>query len=427
MRENKSLFTPVEMEFIATCRAKGMDASEISEKLTTKFSIVRKPADVRLAIGAQEAEAEVSPSEKEIVEFITSMADGSTPYQELRELAELRYSGKYTKNQIEAGLEAAMRLEQIFSKEELAYFERRSHEGATNKVIATELTSRYGNKYTASFIAGERERRNFPPANAETVVKFTVKERRPGFSKAAMPAPSPRQQEYAAAAEIPAVPAGNIPKPRIEPLSIKINFDSVPVKTFTVGKTYIYAGAGAVAFIGVEDSNVGGIESKLFIFDQIHNESDAALRKSSEAQARKKVRELATPHIMEQVLQKIELGLSDISRQSMNNIRLKAFYQDKLESSDIAVVTDLLCLLRGNSRVSAEVGATEFEYGERAKKIIASEFAVVMNVEYKEALRHLDDALSKTAPLAVPAALSAERPKTLGPVKSPLAPHGFFP
>lgn len=199
---------------------------------------------------------------------------------------------------------------------------------------------------------------------------------------------------------------------RRTPKKIKIDFKPVSAVNLEQGKSYVHISFGAVVCVDVKTYNSNGVSSKIARLVQVYGgQSPIKLQIPVSSKPNDKIREPASQKTMQEVLYKLEHGLSSFKDIPNQNKRLKKFYDEKLNSPDIAVVTDLLCLLYGRSKIKAEQSATTFEYGQKAIANIASEYALVMEIKYYEAVGLVNKALGIAQTDFAPAISATQPPR----------------
>lgn len=200
-------------------------------------------------------------------------------------------------------------------------------------------------------------------------------------------------------------------KQKPEPMSIKIDFTPVYVTKCTPGKSYIVKGVGAMECADVSTQTIAGFEMELVKLVEIHGGSTPMVKQIQASKFPKEtIREPASHEVIDQVLHKLEFGLSSLKREARKGTAAADFLEKPIQSANIDDVADVLCFTHGHSKSKGARTQTDVAYGEKAMKIIASECAVVMGIDYKSALRRVSDAIGITAREAAPAPAVPQTP-----------------
>lgn len=303
------------------------------------------------------------------------------------------------------------------SVQEINYVTKRAQQGASSKAIATELEFTCHIKRTEEFVTDMRERLKLPPEDADRVHE-TMTTRSKNFGATAdVQSVTPPENEILSTikAEIkadeikknaPAIAkdhaeaAEQEPKPaqvKIKPVQIKINFKQELVNACKKGEVYIHAGIGAVECLGVEKKTIAGFNMELFNLRQINVKTPATIAVDRKKLSTGVVRRPASAEVMDQILYKLEHGLSDIKSLPSPPKRAE-FFKEYLNSPDITQVADFLCLVYGNSKAKpiGESGSIIITMGDKAISLIAEEYAIVKKMPLEKAWRLVSDKIGKT-------------------------------
>lgn len=388
-KKNDNPFSPMERVYIAEQAAKGKNADQIRDGLREKFSIKHK---VRQVEGELERVGMLKGRRSLLGE--TGMAlESNAP--------DLRRG--FSVSSVD------MTLDKTFSPPEIDFIKKLLDKGKSTEDIRDALIKKFSLKRKLDVVktAIQRIESGVVDEDRPVMIPDTQPTNPPVVEKAGLflvhnAAALTGHDE--ADSEVP-----EVEKP--EPQKIKLTFKIHHAEKFEEGKTYISGGIGAMRCTRVKKFKSNGTEGVMVKFEQIYGEGTPVKKNTPLTNGLKKsIRELVTPQQMEEILHKLEHGLSGIKDVPDKSHRLADLYDKKISSADPDDVTDALCLIYGRSRTKGELSATDSEYGQRGVKIIASEYAIVMGVDYDAAMRLVSSKVG--APKPASATLSAE-PKQL--------------
>lgn len=164
----------------------------------------------------------------------------------------------------------------------------------------------------------------------------------------------------------------------------------VPVEQFEQGKIYVYAGIGPMLCVKVKVKAIEGGEdgAAMVKLKQVYGEGEPVVKDTPITKSFKRnTRELVKPATMDSIISRLERGISGIEDVPVKNKHLHALYEHHVGSADITEVAGILCLIRGRADMGEGLTKTDTAYAWKAIKIIASEYSLVMGVEYRQSLR----------------------------------------
>ena len=305
-----------------------------------------------------------------------------------------------------------------YPKKEIDYVTKRSHQGASNEVIATELEYMCDVIRSADYVNGMRKELDLPEPNPELIKQHATTD----VKKAAVaspvvipPALSPKFRKNAGVSAEPALSVGAMnraekkhpetkkrasaetaPVEKAERKKITVDFKPAFVKACVVGETYVHAGIGPMICTEIKSDVVAGFKLEIASLQEIHTTGSPVTKKIMVSKfPAETIRKPVTPEIMDKILEKIELGLSGVKAVPKVSSRQPEFFDKYLLSPDIVEVADLLLYHYTDAK---EISARSFVYGEKAMRLIAAEYATVTGTDYRQAMRLVSDKVGKTKP-----------------------------
>ncbi len=385
-KKDANPFSPIERDYIAKQAAKGKNADQIRDGLREKFSIKHKVRQVEKElerIGMLEGRRSLLGE--------TGMAlGGSAP--DIRK--------DFSVSSVD------MTLDKTFSPPEIDFIKKLLDKGKSAEDIRDALIEKFSLKRKLDVVKAAIQKIETGAADEDkpVVIPDTQTAKPPAAEKAGLlfvhNAAALNGQKEAG----PEEPEAERPEPK----KIKLSFRIRHAEEFEEGKTYISGGIGAMHCTRVKKFKSNGTEGVMVKLEQIYGQESPVKKSTPLTNSLKKAtREPVTPQEMEEIIYKLEHGLSGIKNVPDKSHRRADLYDKKIGSADPDDVADVLCLIYGRSKTKGELSITDSEYGQRGVKIIASEYAVVMGVGYDAALRLVSSKVG--APKPAFATLSAER------------------
>lgn len=321
----------------------------------------------------------------------------------------------------------------LWAPDQIAFLQRRAPDRVPNEVLQTELPY-YSDAPVPSLEEIGRKREELglsqsaggaaPSTNGSGAQAFQkAAPNGPGYKDlekrlieagilvSGSEAPPPLEKKEIAVAEAPAAaaegesPAPVLPKNNdspqgefkeaaedVKPAKIPlrkmtINFKPTFVRDCKVGTTYVRVGMGPLTCVDIFDGHGPG--NQFCFMEEPHSKSRTRIGLPQKTLRKENIlRQLASPKVMEQIMDQLENGLSNMSRKEIPTIRVERFYKELAQSPDIRRFADFLCLFRSPSRREPV-----YEYGieilrglDMGVKMVAMEYAMTTGTDPAAAL-----------------------------------------